>query len=158
MSFGQPSRHRTGGTVAVIGAGQSGLAAARALRDHDVPTVVLEAGDRAAGSWPCYYDSLKAFSPAGFNSMPGMPFPGDPDRYPARVEVAGYLDSYAAALGVEIRTGTRVATIGKEDRDFVVVTADGGRLRAAGIVAASGAFSSPYRPDFPGQESFTAEL
>jgi putative flavoprotein involved in K+ transport len=158
MSFGQNSRQRIGGTVAVIGAGQSGLAAARALRDHNVPTVVLEAGDRTAGSWPCYYDSLTAFSPAGFNSMPGMPFPGDPDRYPARDEVADYLDSYAAALGVEIHTNTRVATIGREDRDFVVVTADGRRLRAAGIVAASGSFSSPSRPAFPGQESFTAEL
>ncbi len=90
--------------------------------------------------------------------MPGMPFPGDPDRYPARDEVADYLESYAAALSVEIHTGTRVATVGKEDRDFVVVTADGRRLRAAGIVAASGSFSGPYRPTFPGQESFTAEF
>ena len=90
--------------------------------------------------------------------MPGMPFPGDPDRYPARDEVAGYLDSYAAALGVEIHTGIKVAAVGTEDRDFVVVTADGRRLRAAGIVAASGSFSAPYRPALPGQDSFTAEL
>jgi putative flavoprotein involved in K+ transport len=144
--------------VVVIGAGQSGLAAARALREQNVATVVLEARDRAAGSWPCYYDSLKAFSPAGFNAMPGVPFPGDPDRYPARDEVADYLDSYAAALGVEIHTGTKVAAVGTEDRDFVVVTADGRRLRAAGIVAASGSFSAPYRPALPGQDSFTAEL
>ena len=144
--------------VVVIGAGQSGLAAARALLARGISPVVLEAGDRAAGSWPCYYDSLKAFSPAGFNSMPGMAFPGDPDRYPARDEVAGYLDSYAAALGVEIRTRTRVTAVGKDGRDFVVVTADGRRLRAAGIVTASGSFSAPYRPAFPGQESFTGEL
>jgi phytoene dehydrogenase-like protein len=144
--------------VVVIGAGQSGLAAARTLQVRGISPVVLEAGDRAAGSWPCYYDSLKAFSPAGFNAMPGMPFPGDPDRYPARDEVADYLESYAAALDVEIRTGTRVVTIGREDGGFVVVTADGRRLRAAGIVAASGSFSAPHRPAFPGQESFTGEL
>jgi cation diffusion facilitator CzcD-associated flavoprotein CzcO len=102
--------------VVVIGAGQSGLAAAHALQARGIRPVVLEAGDRAAGSWPRYYDSLKAFSPARFNSMPGMPFPGDPDRYPARDEVADYLDKYAAALGVEIHTGTRVATVGKDDR------------------------------------------
>jgi putative flavoprotein involved in K+ transport len=144
--------------VVVIGAGQSGLAAARALRAHGISPVVLEAGDRAAGSWPRYYDSLKAFSPARFNSMPGMAFPGDPDRYPARDEVADYLDSYAAALGVDIRAGTRVATVGNDGRDFVVVTADGRRLRAAGVVAASGSFSTPYRPAFLGQDSFTGEL
>jgi len=60
--------------VVVIGAGQSGLAAARALRARGMSPVVLEAGDRAAGSWPRYYDSLKAFSPARFNFMPGMAF------------------------------------------------------------------------------------
>jgi putative flavoprotein involved in K+ transport len=144
--------------VVVIGAGQSGLAAAHGLLARGVSPVVLEAGDRAAGSWPCYYDSLKAFSPAGFNAMPGMPFPGDPDRYPARDEVADYLESYAAALGVEIRTGTRVATVSKDNGEFVLVTADRRRLRATGIVAASGSFSSPYRPAFPGQESFTGEI
>jgi putative flavoprotein involved in K+ transport len=144
--------------VIVIGAGQSGLAAFRALQARGISAVVLEARDRAAGSWPSYYDSLTAFSPAGFNAMPGMAFPGDPDRYPARDEVAGYLDSYAAALGVQIHTHTRVVTISKDGRDFVVVTADGRRLRAAGVVAASGSFSSPYRPAFPGQESFTGQL
>jgi len=144
--------------VVVIGAGQSGLAAAHALLGHGISPVVLEAGDRAAGSWPCYYHSLKAFSPARFNAMTGMPFPGDSDRYPARDEVADYLDSYAAALGVEIRTRTKVATVGKDGRGFVVVTADGRRLRPAGVVAASGSFSSPYRPAFPGQGSFTGEL
>ncbi len=154
MSFGQ----RTGGFVVVIGAGQSGLAAARALLEHNVVPVILEARDRAAGSWPHYYDSLKAFSPAGFSSLSGMPFPGDPDRYPARDEVAGYLERYAAALGVEICTGTRVVAIRREDRDFVVVTEDGRQLWADGIVAASGSFSSPHRPAFPGQESFTGKL
>jgi putative flavoprotein involved in K+ transport len=144
--------------VVVIGAGQSGLAAARALRELDVSAVVLEAGNRPAGSWPGYYDSLQAFSPAGFSSMVGMPFPGDPSRYPTRDEVADYLERYAATLDVEIQTNTRVVSVHGEEDEFVVVTADGQRLRAAGIVAASGSFASPYRPTFPGEQSFTGEL
>jgi putative flavoprotein involved in K+ transport len=144
--------------VAVIGAGQSGLAAARALRDLNAHAVVLEAGGRAAGSWPRYYDSLRAFSPAGYSSMPGMPFPGDPDHYPARDDVADYLERYAAALDVEIRRNTRVVAVRQEDREFVVVAADGQQLRAAGIVAASGSFSNPYRPTLPGEETFTGLL
>ena len=120
--------------------------------------MVLEAGDRPAGSWPHYYDSLRLFSPAAYSSMPGMPFPGDPDRYPARDEVADYLERYAATIPVEIQTSTRVVTVRQEDREFVVMTADGRQFRAAGIVAASGSFSNPHRPVFPGQGSFTGEL
>jgi putative flavoprotein involved in K+ transport len=87
-----------------------------------------------------------------------MLFPGDPDSYPTRDEVADYLERYAAGLDVEIRTNTRVVTVREEEREFVVATADGQQLRAAGIVAASGSFSNPYRPTFRGEKSFTGEL
>jgi putative flavoprotein involved in K+ transport len=130
----------------VIGAGQSGLAAARVLHELNLPVVVLEAGDRPAGSWPHDYDSLRLFSPAAFSSMPRVPFPGDPDRCPARDEVADYLERYAAAIPVEIRTNTRVVSVRQEDREFVVTTAAGRECPATGIVAATGSFSSPHRP------------
>jgi putative flavoprotein involved in K+ transport len=151
-------RPLTDAPVVVIGAGQSGLAAAHALDKLSVPVVVLEAGDRPAGSWPRYYDSLRLFSPAAFSSMPGMPFPGHLERYPARDEVADYLERYAAYIPVEIQTNTRVTRVRQEDREFVVFTADGRQLRAAGIVAASGSFSNPYQPIFPGQSGFTGQL
>jgi putative flavoprotein involved in K+ transport len=144
--------------VIVVGGGQSGLAAASALSELRMPTVILEASDRAAGSWPRYYDSLRAFSPAGYSSMPGMPFPGSPDHYPSRDEVTDYLEQYAARLDVEIQTNTRVDTIQQDGEAFVVLTEDGLALPASGIVAASGSFSNPYRPRFPGEDGFTGEL
>ena len=144
--------------MVVVGAGQSGLAAARVLHDLDVPTLVLEAGDRRAGSWPRYYDSLRLFSPAAFSSMPGMPFPDGVDRYPGRDEVADYLERYAVTIPVEIHTNTRVLTVREDERGFVVLTADGRELPAAGIVAATGSFSNPYRPVFPGQDGFAGVL
>jgi putative flavoprotein involved in K+ transport len=54
--------------VVVIGAGQSGLAAARALLARGISP--LEAGPEPAGSWPHYYDSLTLFSPARYSAMP----------------------------------------------------------------------------------------
>jgi putative flavoprotein involved in K+ transport len=144
--------------VIVVGGGQSGLAAARALSMLCVPTVILEATGRPTGSWPRYYDSLRLFSPAEYSSMAGMPFPGAPDRYPGRDEVTDYLQHYAALLDVEIQTSTRVQTIQQDGREFIVFTEDGRVLRASGIVAASGSFANPYRPAFPGQEGFTGEL
>lgn len=158
MGFGLHLRSRADLPVVVVGAGQSGLAAAGALNELNVPVVILEARDRPAGSWPCYYDSLRLFSPAAYSSMPGRAFPGDPDRYPTRDEVAEYLEQLAAALPIEIQTNTRVATVRREGREFVVVTDDGSELSAGGIVAASGSFSNPHRPVFPGQSSFTGRL
>lgn len=144
--------------VIVIGAGQSGLAAARAVRDAGLHPVVLEASDRPAGSWPRYYDSLALFSPARYSAMPGFPMDGDPDRYLTRDEVADYLDHYAQHLGVDLRTRTRVTTVEADGPDFVVHTAAGDALPAAGVVAASGSFGNPTIPSLPGQDTFTGEL
>ena len=144
--------------VVVVGGGQSGLAAAKALRDMSVPAVILEAGDRPAGSWPRYYDSLRAFSPAEFNSMSGVPFPGAPERYPTRDDVADYLQGYAAWLDADVQTHTRVQTIRQDGAGFVVHTANGRSLEASGIVAASGSFANPVRPHILGEETFSGEL
>ena len=158
MGFDLDPVPRSAAPVIVVGGGQSGLAAARALCRLRMPTVILEASGRPTGSWPRYYDSLRLFSPAEYSSMPGMPFPGAPDRYPGRDEVADYLQHYAARLDVEIQTSTCVQTIQQDGREFIVFTEDGRVLRASGIVAASGSFANPYRPAFPGQEAFTGEL
>ncbi|TDE09932.1 flavin-containing monooxygenase [Jiangella asiatica] len=144
--------------VIVVGAGQSGLAAARAVRDAGLPLIVLEAGARPSGSWPHYYDSLRLFSPARYSAMPDYPLDGDPDRYPTRDELAGYLDSYARHLAVDIRTGTTVTAVESDGPGFVVHTADGDSLPAAGMVAASGSFGRPVTPDLPGQDGFAGEL
>jgi putative flavoprotein involved in K+ transport len=149
---------RSAAPVVVVGGGQSGLAAARALQELGMATVILEAGDRPAGSWPRYYDSLRVFSPAGYSSMPGMPFPGAPDRYPGRDEVAEYLEHYAGRLDAEIHVNTPVETIRQDGHEFVVFAAGGRTLRAAGVVAASGSFSNPHRPSFPGEQGFTGTL
>src|SRR6266487_5881917 len=65
MSSNLDSVPSSAAPVIVVGGGQSGLAAAHALRELRMPTVILEASDRPTGSWPRYYDSLQAFSPAG---------------------------------------------------------------------------------------------
>ncbi|WP_433331738.1 flavin-containing monooxygenase [Spirillospora sp. CA-294931] len=139
--------------IVIVGAGQSGLATAHAVLTAGMRPLIIEAADRPAGSWPTYYDSLTLFSPARYSAMDGLPFPGDPDHYPHRDEVVGYLEKYAARLDVEIRTGTRVVRV---DEEFTVHTSDGERIRASGVVAASG--SRPVIPALPGQPTYTGEL
>ena len=91
--------------------------------------------------------------------MPGLPFPGDPGRYPHRDEVVSYLESYADGLGdVEIRTGTRVTEVTANGPGFIVHTGDGEQLAASGVVAASGSFGNPYRPILAGAEGFGGDI
>ncbi|GAA4430108.1 flavin-containing monooxygenase [Actinokineospora soli] len=143
----------------VIGGGQAGLAAAHALRRDGFEPVVLEAGAEPVGSWPSYYDSLSLFSPARYSSLPGLPFPGDPDRYPRRNEVVDYLRRYAKLLvdesAVDIRARHRVETVHSGGTSFEVRTTDGQRVRARVLIAATGSFGRPYRPELPGLDSFT---
>jgi putative flavoprotein involved in K+ transport len=145
--------------VVVIGAGQSGLAATRALQARGISPVVLEAGPEPAGSWPHYYDSLTLFSPVAYSSMPGLDFPGHADHYPHRDEVVSYLRRYAASLDADIRTRTTVTAVEADDRDgFGVHTAAGEMFRARGVVAATGSFGNPHVPDLPGRDQFTGRL
>ncbi|PWK89532.1 putative flavoprotein involved in K+ transport [Lentzea atacamensis] len=137
----------------VIGAGQSGLAAAHALLARGLRPLVLEAGDEPVGSWPLYYDSLTLFSPARYSALPGLPFPGDPERYPHRDEVVDYLRTYAAQLGVDIRTNQHVVEV-LRDNGFRVITADGTVFDTRIVIAATGGFGNPHRPALPGLDAF----
>ncbi|WP_049563993.1 flavin-containing monooxygenase [Nonomuraea sp. SBT364] len=148
-------------SVLIVGAGQSGLAAAHAALEYGLRPVVLEASGRTAGSWPRYYDSLALFSPARYSSLPGAPFGGDPERYPRRDEVIAYLERYAAALagrGAELRTGARVDAV-EASADGFTVSLDGGEeLAAPALIAASGSFGRPHRPALPGLDTFTGQV
>ncbi|GAB3330188.1 ArsO family NAD(P)H-dependent flavin-containing monooxygenase [Micromonospora halotolerans] len=139
----------------IIGGGQSGLAAARAALDVGLRPVVLHSGATPVGSWPDYYDSLTLFSPARYSTLPGMPFDGDPDRYPHRDEVVDYLRRYADALDVEMRTRTRVIAVRPgRGGGYLVSTDTGGDLPAVGVVAATGSFGNPYLPTLSGQSEY----
>ena len=145
--------------IVIVGGGQSGLAAAYAARNAGLIPVLLEAGDEPIGSWPRYYDSLTLFSPARFSELPGRPFGSDPDRYPTRDEVVDYLRSYASDLDADIRTGQRVREVRVLERGgFGVHTESGSELVTDLVIAATGSFGTPHRPEVPGIDQFAGEL
>jgi putative flavoprotein involved in K+ transport len=144
--------------VVIIGGGQAGLATAHVAAARGLRPLVLEAQAGPGGSWPSYYDSLTLFSPAGYSALPGLAFPGDPQRYPLRDEVVDYLTAYTARLAAEVRFGSPVTRVEPDDDGFGVTTADGTVVRARSVVAATGGFGSPYRPALPGLDDFTGTV
>ncbi len=128
--------------VIVIGGGQAGLAAGYHLARAGRRFVILEAAAEPAAAWRGRWDSLRLFTPARYDALPGSPFPGDPDRYPTRDEVVDYLTGYARDLPVEY--GSRVIGV---HPGFEVELEDR-TLRADHVVLATGPFQVPRVPSF----------
>jgi putative flavoprotein involved in K+ transport len=142
----------------IVGGGQSGLAAAHAAAQRGVRPLILDAAEGPGGSWPHYYDSLTLFSPARFSALPGRALPGAPDRYPHRDEVVDYLRAYAAGLDADIRYRRRVRCVTAGSAGFAVTTSTGERFTGTALVAATGGFSRPHRPEIPGLDAFTGTV
>ncbi|WP_175347770.1 NAD(P)-binding domain-containing protein [Cellulomonas humilata] len=131
----------------VIGGGQAGLAASHELSGRGLPHVVLEGGARIGDSWRHRWDSLRLFTPARYDGLPGRPFPGDPWSLPTKDAFADYLEAYAADLRVPVRTGVRVRRVSRSGADLLV-EADGGTWRAQNVVVAAGFDRVPRVPAF----------
>lgn len=131
--------------VIVVGGGQAGLAAGYYLTRAGIPFVILDAGSRPGQAWRERWDTLRLFTPAGYSSLPGMPFPGDPDHWPGKDEVADYLEDYAETFGLPLRPHTRVTALRQADGGFRVDTTTG-TYEADQVIVATGAYQRPHIP------------
>jgi putative flavoprotein involved in K+ transport len=131
--------------VVVVGGSQAGLAMAWHLARQGLRFVVLEAGPELGQVWRSRWDSLKLFTPAQYDALPGMPFPGPADTYPTKDPVADYLQAYAAAFDLPVRLDARVTELRRVGDDFEVRTADA-TYRARQVVVATGPFQVPFVP------------
>ena len=131
--------------VAVIGAGQAGLAIGHALAEQKRRFVVLEEADSVGSAWRNRWDSLVLFTPRRYDALPGLAFPGDPEGYPTRDEVAAYLDQYVEQFGLPVELSTPVRSLSK-DADGFVLDANGMPIRADAVVVATGPFHAPIVP------------
>jgi putative flavoprotein involved in K+ transport len=131
--------------VAVVGGSQAGLAMGYYLRELGRRFVILERADSIAPAWRQRWDSLTLFTPRGYSSLPGLPFPGDPDDYPTRDEVIGYLERYAETFELPIELNSEVRRLSHESGRFVL-DVDGRMVTADQVVVATGPFQTPYVP------------
>ena len=131
--------------VVVVGGSQSGLAMAWHLAQQGLRFVVLEAGPEVGHVWRSRWDSLKLFTPAQYDALPGMAFPAPADTYPTKDPVADYLRDYAKAFDLPVRLNAQVTSLTRTDEGFEVRTADA-TYRARRVVVATGPFQIPFVP------------
>jgi dimethylaniline monooxygenase (N-oxide forming) len=152
--------------VAVVGAGPSGLVAAKSLKEDGLEPVVFEQADGVGGQW---------YGPSGHSGIwPGMrantsktldtfadflPSESVP-MFPRFEDLRDYLRSYAKAFDLDrsIRLKTAVRRIERDDGRWRVSTGDGGGETFDGIVVASGRFNRPRQPIIEGIERFEGEV
>lgn len=133
----------------IIGAGQAGLATGYHLARLGRPFTILEAHPRVGDVWRRRFDSLRLYSPARYDGLPGWPFPLDPWDFPTKDEVGDYLEAYAQRFALPIVTGARVDRLCRDGERYVVCT-DDRRFEADHVVVASGTFQEPIVPAFAG--------
>ena len=131
--------------VVVVGGSQAGLAIAWHLAREGLRFVVLEAAPEIGPTWRSRWDSLTLFTPAQYDALPGMPFPGPPDTYPGKDAVAGYLKAYAAAFDLPVRLNSPVTRLSQTDEGFKIHT-QSEVFNARQVVVATGPFQQPFTP------------
>jgi putative flavoprotein involved in K+ transport len=132
--------------VAVIGAGQAGLAMGHFLARRGRRFVILDGADSIGAAWRARWESLRLFTPRRYSSLPGLPFPGDPEGYPTRDEVVAYLERYAATFDLPIELNSPVRRLTSENGRFAL-DVNGRTIMADQVVVATGPFQTPRVPE-----------
>jgi putative flavoprotein involved in K+ transport len=131
----------------IVGGGQAGLATAYQLKKRKRPFVILEANERIGDSWRKRWDSLRLFTPAKYNGLPGLRFPGRRWSFPTKDEMGAYLEAYAKRFDLTVRTGVSVDRVFRNG-DRYVIESGHQIFEAHNVVVASGAHRTPKLPAF----------
>jgi hypothetical protein len=146
----------------IIGAGASGLAAAKNLKALGIPFEALEREDDVGGLWyygsgaSGVYRSAHLISSKPLSAYPDFPMPDEYPDYPSHAQVLAYLRAYAAHFGLyeHISFGVTAERVERaEDGSWHVALERAGRRetrRYRGLVIANGHHREPKYPNFPG--------
>jgi len=132
----------------IVGGGQAGLATGYHLSKRGQSSfVILDRHPRIGDAWRTRWDSLRVFTPAKYDGLPGMRFPAPSLSFPTKDEVADYLAAYATKFKLPVRNGVAVECVKRRGDGFVVSTS-AGTFEADNVVVATGAHHIPRIPEF----------
>jgi len=141
----------------IVGAGPAGLAAAQRLQSRGLKPLLLEKADQVGAAWRRHYDRLHLHTPRIHSSLPGLPMPRAFGRYPSRAQFVEYLETYAERFGLKPAFSTRVESIRRDGRQFVVETS-GETVKTPIVVMATGWADFPHVPKWPGMGLYQGQI
>lgn len=144
--------------VVVIGAGQAGLSSAyflgRAGFRPGSGYLVLDAGPGPGGAWQHRWPTLRFGAAHRLYPLPGFPLgPVDADL-PAAEVVADYYGDFERYFELPVHRPVRVTAVQPADDGRLTVVTSSGTWSARGLVNASGTWTKPFWPTYPGAASF----
>ncbi|CAN5737658.1 NAD(P)/FAD-dependent oxidoreductase [soil metagenome] len=131
----------------IIGGGQAGLATGYYLAQQKRDFVILDANHRTGDSWRERWDSLRLFTPARFDGLPGMRFPASGSTFIGKNEMADYLETYASRFELPVRRGVKVDGLARNGDGFLISAGDK-RFEATNVVVAMSNCQVPWVPPF----------
>ncbi len=142
--------------VLIIGGGQAALTTAYFLRRTHLSYLLLDDQLQPGGAWQHGWDSLRLFSPATWSSIAGWQMPNPEPGYPHRDLVIDYLSQYEARYQLPILRPVHVDSVTTQDGLFVV-QAGHQQWRCRALVSATGTWSKPFIPEYPGSAQFAGQ-
>jgi cation diffusion facilitator CzcD-associated flavoprotein CzcO len=154
--------------VAVVGAGPSGLAAAKHAVEAGFDTTVFEASGDLGGQWQAgaahsgVWPGMRANTSRAMTAFSDFPGPADLPLHPAAEQVHAYLRAYADRFCVtpRIRFGARVTAVEAgwrvDGEPFDAVVIASGRFRRPSVAPGLDRFSGErlHAYAYPGAEPF----
>lgn len=177
MSDDSEPAYDRGDTVCVIGAGGSGLAAIKNLREAGFGVDCYERETSVGGAWNWrhhrspVYASAHLISSKPLTQYPDFPMPDEWPDYPHHSQVLTYFERYADHFGLRehIWFGTEVVRLTPVERptggpprwDVTIRGSRGGTLRTmryTAVIVANGHNWSEKLPEYDGLENFRGEV
>jgi putative flavoprotein involved in K+ transport len=124
----------------IIGAGQAGLTTGYHLRRRGRPVLIVDANARVGDNWRQQWDTLRLYTPARYDGLPGLPFPAARWHCPHKDEVGDYLERYALHFDLPVRTSTRVERIEARPGSGYLATVGDATISCDNVVVATGTF------------------
>ena len=144
--------------VVVIGAGQAGLSTAWALArqgfEPESGFVVLDGDAGPGGAWQHRWPSLTVGTTHRVHDLPGLAFEPDAGNLRAADVVPAYFAEYERRFDLPVHRPVHVTAVSRTDDDRFLVRTDGGDWTARAVVNATGTWTRPFVPRYPGQELF----